>query len=76
MSYRSSNGWFWPNFDDVPAPPGRSVAAERSATPPPARFDRWAQPAPPPFRRSGVAHERAAAAPDAATDPALTRASG
>jgi tellurite resistance protein TerA len=78
MSYRSSAGWFWPDFDAIPVEPARppaAVPAGGSATPPPvARVDRWAQPAPPtarPGRRPGEAPAAPAAAP-----PRLTPAGG
>ncbi len=78
MSYRSSAGWFWPDFDSAPPVPAATGAGtdRRSAALPPARFDRWAQPAPPPVRRSGEDGARAEAA--AAVGPArpLTPASG
>ncbi len=77
MSYRSSAGWFWPDFDEAPAPPAGPTVADRSSAPaPPARFDRWAQPAPPVVRRSGADRARAEAAAAPGPVRSLTRAGG
>jgi hypothetical protein len=54
MSWRSSAGWFWPDFDALPVEPARPPARRPIADlPSVAPADRWAQPAPPPARRAG-----------------------